>query len=148
MSTAARGREAILRLIPHQGASCLLDAVIEVGDTRIVCEAHSHLDLANPLRRNGRLSPLALVEYGAQAMAVHAGLLAEQAGANAPHRLLVSAQAVGFGCTDAAQLPGPLTVVAEKKLADAKGALYQFEITAGVQRIAWGRVAVLGAAPA
>lgn len=137
-------RETILKLIPHQGASCLLDAVVDASEARIVCETLSHLDPENPLRREGRLSPLALVEYGAQAMAIHAGFLAAQRGETAPQRLLVSAQSVGFACTDASMLVGPLTVIAERKLSDAQGALYQFEITAGSQRAAWGRVAALG----
>ena len=145
MSAVLRDREAILKLIPHQGAICLLDAVVESSETRITCRTQSHLDPANPLRRDGQLSPTALIEYGAQAMAIHAGLIAEARGEQAPPRLLVSAQAVGFACTDAAALAGPLTVVAERKLADARGALYQFEVSSASGRAAWGRVAVLAA---
>jgi predicted hotdog family 3-hydroxylacyl-ACP dehydratase len=100
---------------------------------------------SSDLRRDDQLSPLALIEYGAQAMAVHAALLAEAAGGEAESRLLVSAQAVEFDCTDVALLPAPLEVEAQRQLADAHGALYSFAVRHGEQRYAWGRVAVLRA---
>lgn len=134
---------AILRLIPHQGASCLLDAVTEWDANRIVCISQSHFVADNPLRREGQLSPLALIEYGAQAMAVHAALLAEANSSTSESRLLVSAQAVGFDCTDASLLTAPLYIHAERRLADASGALYSFEIFSAGHRCAWGRVGVL-----
>lgn len=134
---------AILRLIPHQGASCLLDAVVECDADRIVCTSHSHTAVDNPLRHDGLLSPLALIEYGAQAMAIHAALLAQASGTGAERRLLVSTQAVGFDCEDASLLAAPLYVHAERKLADAHGALYSFEIFSAGHRCAWGRVGVL-----
>lgn len=136
-------RAAILRLIPHQGASCLLDAVIEWDADRIVCTSQSHAAADNPLRHDGQLSPLALIEYGAQAMAVHAALLAEASGGRVEGRLLVSAQAVGFDCEDASLLMVPLHIHAERRLADVGGALYSFEIFSAAHRCAWGRVGVL-----
>lgn len=138
-------RAGILKLIPHQGASCLLDAVVEWDAERIVCTSHSHCSADNPLRHGGLLSPLALIEYGAQAMAIHAGLLAAEQGEAVARRLLVSTQAVGFDCEDASLLAAPLHVHAQRRLADAAGALYQFEIFSGAHRCAWGRVGVLRA---
>ena len=62
--------------IPHHGSMCLLHAVSQWDERRIVCEALSHVDPDNPLRAQGRLGAANGVEYAAQAMAVHGGLLA------------------------------------------------------------------------
>lgn len=136
-------RAAILRLIPHQGASCLIDAVIEWDAERIVCISEGHRAPDHALRRQDRLSPLVLIEYGAQAMAVHAALLAASEGRFAERRLLVSTQAVELDCADVALLGSPLHIHAERRFADAAGALYGFEIFSADHRCAWGRVGVL-----
>ncbi len=49
----------------------LLDRVEEWDDKKIVCSAISHLDEDNPLKVNGRLSYVHVIEYGAQAAAIH-----------------------------------------------------------------------------
>lgn len=139
----AVSRATIERLMPHQGASLMLDAVLDWDDQRIVCETHTHLDAGNPLRHAGALSPLTLIEYGAQAMALHAGLVAEQEGRAIERRLLVSAQAVELEAGDLSRLAGPLTVEARRRLADANGALYEFTVRRGERRYASGRVAAL-----
>ncbi len=136
-------RAAILRLIPHQGASCLIDAVIEWDAERIVCMSESHRATDHALRHLDRLSPLVLIEYGAQAMAVHAALLALTEGRVAERRLLVSAQAVELACGDLALLRSPLHIHAQRRFTDAAGALYGFEIFSAGQRCASGRVGVL-----
>jgi predicted hotdog family 3-hydroxylacyl-ACP dehydratase len=55
---------------------CLLDEVTQWSDESIVCRARSHLSPDNPLRREGKLSPLCGIEYGLQASALHGALLA------------------------------------------------------------------------
>jgi predicted hotdog family 3-hydroxylacyl-ACP dehydratase len=67
-------REAIMALIPHRGASCLLEQVIGWDAVAIRCTAVSHLDPANPLRSGGRLGIVAGVEYGLQAAVLHGAL--------------------------------------------------------------------------
>lgn len=54
---------------------CLIDAVEFWDSHRIECLATSHLDEKNPLRAGGELGSIHLLEYGAQAMAIHNGLL-------------------------------------------------------------------------
>ncbi|HEB28993.1 MAG TPA: hypothetical protein ENI05_14775 [Porticoccus sp.] len=68
-------RDAIAALIPHSGAMCLLDAVQSWDQQSIVCTVQSRRSENNPLLEQGQLSAVALVEYGAQAAAVHAGLV-------------------------------------------------------------------------
>ena len=142
MSTLA-DRAAIQRLIPHQGSMCLLDAVLEWDATRIVCISQSHKATDNPLRLHGHLSPLALIEYGAQAMAIHAALLAKTSGKTVERRLLVSTQAVSFDCDSSWERAHSLIIHAQQRLSDTNGALYNFEIFSENLRCVWGRVGVL-----
>ena len=74
------GRSEILTLVPHQGAMCLWDEVIDWDARAIRLRAHNHRDPAHPLRSGERLRAVHLCEYGAQAMAVHGGLRARAAG--------------------------------------------------------------------
>ena len=67
-------RSRILTLIPHAGASCLLDRVLAWSADTVACAAVSHLDERNPLRRAGRLATICGVEYGLQAAALHGAL--------------------------------------------------------------------------
>ena len=77
-------RAAIERLIPHSGSMCLLDTVVEWDSDTIVCGTASHRRADNPLLdSDGRLPAVILVEYGAQAAAVHAGLLQQTIGQGA-----------------------------------------------------------------
>jgi len=71
-------RIEIEKLIPHAGAMCLLDEVIQWDDKNISCISRTHLDINNPLREVDYLPIYALIEYGAQAMAIHGGLLAKK----------------------------------------------------------------------
>jgi len=66
-------------LIPHQGRMCLLDRVERWTLTEILCRTRSHLDPANPLRREGRLAGVCGIEYGLQAAAAHGALAAPPA---------------------------------------------------------------------
>ena len=86
--------DAIAALIPHAGAMCLRDEIIAWDERAIVLRAHDHRDPAHPLRSDGRLRALHLCEYGAQAMAVHGGLLARRAGGRAPPGMLVALRGV------------------------------------------------------
>ena len=53
---------------------CLLDEVVEASPEAIACLCRSHRDLANPLRRAGRLGAACGVEIASQAMALHGAL--------------------------------------------------------------------------
>ncbi|MCZ6802004.1 MAG: 3-hydroxylacyl-ACP dehydratase [Nitrospirae bacterium] len=66
----------LCRLIPHEGSMCLIDSVQEWDPVEIRCLTRSHLDTKNPLRRDERLESLCGLEYAAQVMAIHIGLLA------------------------------------------------------------------------
>ena len=69
-------RTQIEALIPHAGSMCLLEQVVSWNAARIECIARSQRASDNPLRADNKLSSICGIEYAAQAMAVHGGLLA------------------------------------------------------------------------
>lgn len=143
LSSEPAGRAEIVGLIPHQGRMCLLDAVRTWDAERIECLTQTHLDPANPLRRNGRLAALHLVEYGAQAMAVHGGLIARAAGASMPDGLLAAVRDLLLEVTHLDDLDAPLHIAAQRLVADATGRMYRFEARAGERLIGQGRLSVI-----
>ncbi|MGH8123282.1 MAG: phosphotransferase [Rudaea sp.] len=130
-------------LIPHHGAMRLLDRVIDWDDTRIHLTAESHRSVDNPLRSGGQLRAVHLCEYGAQAMAVHGGLLARRDGAVAAPGLLVSLRMVQLHVSRIDDLPAALNVHAEKLLAGDTSWQYAFRIEHAGRRLAAGRAAVV-----
>src|SRR5262245_14230948 len=108
------GREEILSLIPHQGAMCLLDRVIEWGKDHVLLATSSHRSKENPLRLDGRLSAVHLCEYGAQAMAVHGGLSARADGKDPQPGFLVSLRDVKLNVDYVDSFDGELLVGAQR----------------------------------
>jgi predicted hotdog family 3-hydroxylacyl-ACP dehydratase len=133
----------IASLIPHQGAMCLLERIVEWDDERVVLETLTHRSQSNPLRSDGRLRAIHLCEYGAQAMAVHGALKARAAGERAAPGMLVSLRSVTFGCDYIDQLPGHLTVEARCVQATVMSLQYSFRITHEGDLLASGRAAVM-----
>lgn len=137
------GRDRIQALIPHQGAMCLLDDVLSWDATRLHCTTCSHSRPDNPLRNHIGLRALHLCEYGAQAMAVHGGLLAEASGGRAAPGLLVSLRGVRLHADYVDALPGALDVEAEQLMASEASWQYAFTIRHGDTVLAEGRAAVM-----
>ena len=121
-------RSGIAALIPHQGAMCLLDRVAAWTDADIVCHAVSHLDPANPLRRQGRLSTVCGLEYALQAAAVHGALCG---GAPQPPGWLAALRTVIIHRPrlDDASI-GRLRIEAQREHATAAGLIYLFHLRA------------------
>jgi predicted hotdog family 3-hydroxylacyl-ACP dehydratase len=129
-------------LIPHHGAMCLLDAVIAWDETGIHARASSHRDPANPLRADDRLHAVNLCEYGAQAMAVHGGLLALRERRTAASGLLVSLREVKLCVARMDDLPHDLDIHAQRLAAGAEAMQYAFRIEHAGVVLAEGRAAV------
>ncbi len=77
-------RAQIAALIPHGDSMCLLDEVIAWDESQIHCRSHHFASAANPLFEDKQLNTVLLLEYGAQAAAVHAGLLQSRLGETRP----------------------------------------------------------------
>jgi predicted hotdog family 3-hydroxylacyl-ACP dehydratase len=134
-------------LIPHRGAMSLLDAVVAWDECRIHACAVSHRDPANPLRSDGVLRAVNLCEYGAQAMAIHGGLLAQRSGSVAAPGMLVSLRDVKLTVARIDNLSAELDVYAEKLLDGATSWQYAFRIEHAGRQLAEGRAAVMRALP-
>jgi predicted hotdog family 3-hydroxylacyl-ACP dehydratase len=137
------GRDRILALVPHAGAMCLWDGVCEWDAQRIVLVARNHRDPTHPLRREDRLSAVHLCEYGAQAMAVHGGLLAQDAGRAPRPGMLVSLRGVELHVAHIDDLDGELIGEAEQLVASDNSQQYAFRIHYQDRLLAEGRAAVI-----
>lgn len=137
------GRDLILSLIPHQGGMCLLDEVVSWDAGWLHCRTGSHQLADNPLRDAGGLRAVHLCEYGAQAMAVHGGLLAREHGGRARPGLLVSLRGVDVHADTIDQLDGLLDVEAEQLMASDTSWQYRFKVRHGDRILAEGRAAVM-----
>ena len=138
-----QSREAIARLVPHQGRMCLWQRVVAADARRIAVQAFDHGDIAHPLRHRGRLHAVHLCEYGAQAMAVHGGLRAAAGGGAARPGLLVALRGVTLHRARIDDLDGPLEGEAEVLVEGETGWQYAFVIRHAGAAIAEGRAAVI-----
>jgi predicted hotdog family 3-hydroxylacyl-ACP dehydratase len=133
----------IRTLIPHSGLMCLLDQVIQWDDQSIVCISNTHRDLANPLRRQGRLSAVHAFEYGAQAAAVHGGLRARGAGTLAPPGYLAALRDARLHVTRLDCIHLPLRICATRRFGEGANTVYEFIVTAAGALVAEGRVTIV-----
>lgn len=131
----------IAALIPHAGAMCLLDAVLTWDSTTISCLATSHRAAGNPLAVEGRLDAVCGVEYAAQAMAVHGGLVGS--GRRPAAGYLASLRDVICSVERLDMLHGDLLVTAELLIGDAARVIYRFDLTCDGARVLSGRAAVV-----
>ncbi|NOQ65368.1 MAG: phosphotransferase [Methyloprofundus sp.] len=111
-------------LIPHAGLMSLIDQVESWSDKQIYCTTRSHLAKDNPLRLNDRLSVMHLIEYGAQSMAIHGGLLS---GKSSPG-YLAAIRGAHFHIQNLDGVQGVLHIKAEAELKIENGAVYSFHI--------------------
>ena len=121
---------------------CLLAAVVDWSETAISCSAVSHSDPANPLRADGRLGAANGIEYAAQAMAVHGALLAA---ADEPPRqgYLASVRGVQLHVARLDDLPGELSITAERLSGDGNHILSRFAVSHAGHCLLEGRAAVI-----
>ncbi|MFA0922303.1 phosphotransferase [Xanthomonas fragariae] len=144
-----QGREAIAALIPHQGNMCLWEEVVHWDAQRIVLRSGTHRSATHPLRANGRLRALHLCEYGAQAIAVHGGLLGRASGTPVRPGMLVALRAVELHVAYLDELADAIVCEAQVLMQGEDSQQYSFRLTHGEQLLAEGRATVmLGAAQA
>lgn len=135
-------RAELCALIPHAGSMCLLDLVEQWDDERIVCSSLSHRRADNPLRTADGLAAVHGVEYGAQAMAVHGGLLARRAGARLPAGYLAALRDVRLHTARLDEVDGPLQVTAVRLMAEGGNLMYRIEVVGAGRVLVEARVTV------
>ena len=120
-------RAGSARRIPHSGTMCLLDRLEAWDDVAIRCTTGSHARPDNPLRTASGLLAPNLVEYAAQAMALHGGLLAPP-DAEPSAGFLASARNVRFGVARFDDIAGDLHIEARRLSGDSQQILYEFVV--------------------
>ncbi|WP_017925790.1 hypothetical protein [Thioalkalivibrio sp. HL-Eb18] len=133
--------EAICRLLPHAGAMCLLETVVEWDEQAIRCRAISHRAPDNPLRNTTGLPALSALEYGAQAMAVHGALLAD-AGPPKPG-FLAAVRNLRVHRTVLDDLNVDLDITARSVMSDRNSSIYDLEVSADGEPVLSARATVI-----
>ena len=133
----------IRTLIPHSGLMCLLDEVIQWDDRTITCVTNTHRDVANPLRRDERLSAVHAFEYGAQAAAVHGGLRARSVGEIAPPGYLAALRDAHLYIARLDDIQPALQVRALRLFGDSVNCVYECRISAADRLLANGRITII-----
>ena len=130
-------------LIPHSFDMCLLDHVESWDADTIICHSLSHQLDTNPLRREERLSSVHLLEYAAQAMAVHGGLHDRENGIQMTEGYLAALRDVNINLCDIDQLQSDLRIEATKILSQGGNMIYNFAVSADDIELVSGRATVV-----
>lgn len=107
-------RYELCTLIPQSGRMCLLDGVQGWDTEAILCLSSTHLASDNPLRKRDRLAAVHGLEYGAQAAAVHGGLLMRASGATLRRAYLAAFKDVRLLVDRLDIVASPLEVTAQR----------------------------------
>jgi predicted hotdog family 3-hydroxylacyl-ACP dehydratase len=137
------GHDELTSLIPHAGTMSLLNGVLSWDDKQIVCQAISHTSQENPLRCDQGLSALQGIEYGAQAMAVHGGLLAREQNKKTVPGFLAALRQINIHVEWLDKIKEPLLVKATQLLSDGGHYMYEFSLSANDQLLLAGRATVM-----
>lgn len=133
-------RAAVARLIPHQGAMCLIESVSACDTDRIACASATHRDPGHPLRRDGALAAICGAEYGLQAMALHGALIA---GMSQPAGFVAALAGVELAVERLDDVPGALEVTATALSRETRGFIYAFAVAGGGRVLVSGRGTVV-----
>ena len=136
------GKAALCQLIPHHGAMCLLDTVEQWDETSILCTTASHRDATNPLWRDNRLEAICGLEYAAQAMAVHVGLLDQGKERRLTVGYLGAVKNLMLQATRLDDVKGDLTVLATRLVGEVNCFIYAFRVSGGREEFLDGRASI------
>lgn len=143
MITGPLDHHAIAQRIPHAGAMCLLDCLLDVSDSTVRCRISNQAEPAHPLRSPSGLLAACAIEYAAQAMALHGALIAAQHAPPTPG-FLASARSVRLLVARLDDRPGPLQITATRLASGLDQALYRFELHDAIgQLLVEGRTTVV-----
>lgn len=140
-------RPDIARLIPHAGRMVLLDGVLDWTAESLWARACSHRAPDNPLRRAGRLSILAGIEYAAQATAIHGALVTVNApghaeGGQTRQGFLAMARDIRWTVDRLDTQTDELDIHVHLLTAQTDSTLYAFRLIAGGAERLGGRLAI------
>lgn len=129
-------------LLPHAGNMRLLDSVQSWDVTGIRCSARSHHDRVNPLRNAGRLDAICGLEFAAQAMAVHAGLVRAPEEAKPVIGYLGGVRDLELCVQRLDDIVQDVEIEATKLLGNRSSVMYAFRVVAGGKVLMSGRASI------
>lgn len=121
---------------------CLLDVVEGWDETVIRCRTATHRDPGHPLRHRGRLSVSAGLEYAAQAMGVHVGLLDRDCQTAGRIGYVGSVRDVTFGVERLDDMTSDLIVEATRLAEGDQSYMYRFTVRLGDRTVIEGRASI------
>lgn len=133
-------RDEIEQLVPHAGPMCLLDEAVCWDGDAIECRVASHRDPDHPLRRNGRLGAVHVVEYAAQAAALHTRLAGGDGAGGAG--MLVEVRDLDIAIESLDAVSEDLRISASSEIQTGQGMIYRFSVRTEAGELAAGRVTI------
>lgn len=121
---------------------CLLESVEDWSEQSVSCLTTTHRDPRNPLRFNGRLTVSAGLEYAAQAMGTHVGLV--DGGRQTAHKIGVvgAVRDIVFATDRLDDLDGQLVVNATRLIEGEQGYIYHFTVEHERSMLIEGRASI------
>ncbi len=135
-------KEELNTFLPHAGAMRLIDRVESWDDTTIHCCTRSHHDMANPLRQGTRLDTVTGLEYAAQAMGIHVGLLNRTRSTDGLIGYVGGLRDVVLGADRLDDCPAELTIDAMRLFEGDNSFMYRFSISSGGRDVMTGRASI------
>lgn len=135
--------EELCSLIPHSFDMCLLDHIESWDQDNIICTSCSHLLETNPLRREQSLSSIHLLEYAAQAMAVHGGLHDREQGLQMTEGYLAALRDIKINLCELDKLQANLRIEANQILSQGGNMIYNFTVSTADTELVSGRATVV-----
>lgn len=123
VANAPLSRQQISALIPHGNSMCMLDEVVSWDSDHIQCRSTHFAGDHNPLFEGGRLETVLLIEYAAQAAAIHAALLQSELGKPRPAYI---GAVKGIELLRAVTNDLAIDISAHCLLNNSSGAIYEF----------------------
>ena len=136
------GKEEIRRFLPHGLSMCLLESVESWDELTISCRTTTHRDSRNPLRFKGRLTASAGLEYAAQAMGAHVGLLTGSRQPEYRIGLVGGVRDVVFTTDRLDDRDGWLMVNARRLVEGEQGYMYHFTVSHQTSTLVEGRASI------
>jgi predicted hotdog family 3-hydroxylacyl-ACP dehydratase len=135
-------KDELSRFLPHEGAMRLIDRVESWDDARIRCHTRSHHDPGNPLRHGTCLEAVTGLEYAAQAMGVHVGLLNRTQSTEGLIGYVGGLRDVVLSVDQLDECPAELTIDATRLFAGDNSFMYQFSISSRGRNVMTGRASI------
>jgi len=135
-------KEDLSAFLPHAGSMRLIDYVESWDSMTIRCHTRTHRALGNPLRHGARLEGVAGLEYAAQAMGIHVGLLNRSGSTDGLIGYIGSLRDVVLSIDRLDECAGDLTIDAMRLVEGDRSFMYRFSISSGGQEVMTGRASI------